>query len=102
MSDNARPMLYGARYEAAIASRPLADGDVRCHLAGKHCESSDVIIRDALLPAPAAGDVVVDPGDRRLRLRDGVQLQRRHRARRSCSSPTATPARSSAVRPTPT
>jgi diaminopimelate decarboxylase len=61
MSDNARPMLYGARYEAAIASRPLAVGDVRCHLAGKHCESSDVIIRDVLLPAPAVGDVVVTP-----------------------------------------
>jgi diaminopimelate decarboxylase len=61
MSDNARPMLYGARYEAAIASRPLAAGDVRCHLAGKHCESSDVIIRDVLLPAPAVGDVVVTP-----------------------------------------
>jgi len=61
MSDNARPMMYGARYQAAIASRPLADGDVRCHLAGKHCESSDVIIRDSLLPAPAVGDVVVTP-----------------------------------------
>ena len=54
-------MLYGARYEAAIASRPLAAGDVRCHLAGKHCESCDVIIRDALLAAPAVGDVVVTP-----------------------------------------
>jgi diaminopimelate decarboxylase len=61
MSDNARPMMYGARYEAAIASRPLADGDVRCQLAGKHCESSDVIIRDALLPRPAVGDVIVTP-----------------------------------------
>jgi len=61
MSDNARPMMYGARYQAAIASRPLADGDVRGHLAGKHCESSDVIIRDSLLPAPAVGDVVVTP-----------------------------------------
>jgi diaminopimelate decarboxylase len=61
MSDNARPMMYGARYEAAIASRPLATGDVRCHLAGKHCESSDVIVTDALLPAPAVGDVVVTP-----------------------------------------
>jgi diaminopimelate decarboxylase len=61
MSDNARPMLYGARYEAAIASRPLAAGDVLCHLAGKHCESSDVIIRDVLLSAPAVGDVVVTP-----------------------------------------
>jgi diaminopimelate decarboxylase len=61
MSDNARPMMYGARYEAAIASRPLAEGDVRCHLAGKHCESSDVIVPDALLPAPTVGDVVVTP-----------------------------------------
>jgi diaminopimelate decarboxylase len=61
MSDNARPMMYGARYEAAIASRPLAEGDVRCHLTGKHCESSDVIVSDALLPAPSVGDVVVTP-----------------------------------------
>jgi diaminopimelate decarboxylase len=61
MSDNARPMMYGARYEAAIASRPLAEGDVRCHLTGKHCESSDVIVADALLPDPAVGDVVVTP-----------------------------------------
>ena len=61
MSDNLRPMMYGARYEALIADRPLAVGDVRCHLAGKHCESSDVIIRDVLLPAPAVGDVVVTP-----------------------------------------
>jgi diaminopimelate decarboxylase len=61
MSDNARPMMYGARYEAAIASRPLAAGDVRCHLAGKHCESSDVIVSDVLLPSPAVGDVVVTP-----------------------------------------
>ncbi len=61
MSDNARPMMYGARYEAAIAARPLAAGDVRCHLTGKHCESSDVIVADALLAAPAVGDVVVTP-----------------------------------------
>jgi diaminopimelate decarboxylase len=61
MSDNARPMMYGARYEAAIASRPLAEGDVRCHLTGKHCESSDVIVAGALLPSPAVGDVVVTP-----------------------------------------
>jgi diaminopimelate decarboxylase len=61
MSDNARPMMYGARYEPAIASRPRAEGDVRCHLTGKHCESSDVIVRDALLAAPAVGDIVATP-----------------------------------------
>jgi diaminopimelate decarboxylase len=61
MSDNLRPMLYGARYEALLAARPLASPDTRCHLAGKHCESGDVIVADARLPAPAVGDVVAVP-----------------------------------------
>jgi diaminopimelate decarboxylase len=61
MSDNLRPMLYGSRYEAAIASRMLAaDGEI-CHLAGKHCESGDVIVRDVALADPAPGDVIVTP-----------------------------------------
>jgi diaminopimelate decarboxylase len=61
MSDNLRPMLYGARYEALIADRPLASGGERCHLAGKHCESGDVIVHDVELTDPAPGDVVVTP-----------------------------------------
>jgi diaminopimelate decarboxylase len=61
MSDNLRPMMYGARYEAVIADRPLAPGDTTCHVAGKHCESGDVIVRDVSLPDPAPGDVVVTP-----------------------------------------
>ncbi len=61
MSDNMRPMLYGSEYDAAIADRMLAAGTVRCHVAGKHCESGDVIVRDAVLPDPAPGDVVVTP-----------------------------------------
>ena len=61
MSDNLRPMLYGAIYEAVIADRPLAAGTERCHLAGKHCESGDVIVRDVLLPDPAPGDVIATP-----------------------------------------
>ncbi len=62
MSDNLRPMLYDSRYEAVIADRPLAAGGERCHLAGKHCESGDVLIRDVELADPAVGDVVVIPG----------------------------------------
>jgi diaminopimelate decarboxylase len=58
MSDNLRPMLYGARYEALIADRAHAAPNLRCHLAGKHCESGDVIVRDALLADPVVGDVV--------------------------------------------
>jgi diaminopimelate decarboxylase len=59
MSDNLRPMLYGARYEAHVADR--FDGDTPCVLAGKHCESGDVIVADALLEDPRAGDVIVTP-----------------------------------------
>ncbi|HZO36278.1 MAG TPA: diaminopimelate decarboxylase [Solirubrobacteraceae bacterium] len=59
MSDNMRPMLYGARYEAHVADR--FGGGTPCHVVGKHCESSDVIVRDAELADPRVGDVVVTP-----------------------------------------
>jgi len=59
MSDNLRPMLYGARYEAHVADR--FGGATACVLAGKHCESGDVIVREARLDDPRAGDVVVTP-----------------------------------------
>jgi len=59
MSDNLRPMMYGARYEAHVADR--FDGNTRCELAGKHCESGDVIVREALLADPRPGDVIVTP-----------------------------------------
>jgi diaminopimelate decarboxylase len=61
MSDNLRPMLYGAVYEAVIADRVLAAPTERCEIAGKHCESGDVIVRDAPLPEPAPGDVIATP-----------------------------------------
>jgi diaminopimelate decarboxylase len=59
MSDNLRPMLYGARYEAHVVDR--FNGATRVNLAGKHCESGDVIARDVLLDDPRPGDVVVTP-----------------------------------------
>jgi diaminopimelate decarboxylase len=59
MSDNLRPMLYGARYEVQIADR--FGGDTLCHIAGKHCESGDVIARDVRLDDPRPGDVLVTP-----------------------------------------
>jgi diaminopimelate decarboxylase len=61
MSDNLRPMLYGSAYEALIVDRPLAPAGERCQVAGKHCESGDVIVRDAVLADPAPGDVLVTP-----------------------------------------
>ena len=61
MSDNPRPQLYGARYEALLASRAdeLASGVYR--IAGKHCESGDVLIEAAELPEPRPGDVLAVP-----------------------------------------
>ncbi|MGO9489388.1 MAG: diaminopimelate decarboxylase [Solirubrobacteraceae bacterium] len=60
MSDNLRPMLYGAVYEAQVADR--FGGATECVVAGKHCESGDVIVRRALLSDPRPGDVIVTPG----------------------------------------
>ena len=61
MSDNPRPQLYGARYEAVLANRAdeLPSGVYR--VAGKHCESGDVLIEAAELPEPRPGDVLAVP-----------------------------------------
>ena len=61
MSDNPRPQLYGARYEALLANRAeeLADGVFR--IAGKHCESGDVLIDAVALPHPRRGDLLAVP-----------------------------------------
>lgn len=61
MSDNPRPQLYGARYEALLANRAeeLATGVYR--VAGKHCESGDVLIDAVELPRPERGDVLAVP-----------------------------------------
>ncbi|MFN8216281.1 MAG: diaminopimelate decarboxylase [Solirubrobacterales bacterium] len=61
MSDNLRPMLYGSRYEALIADRAGEDPRTPATVAGMHCESGDVVVRDALLAEPAVGDVLVTP-----------------------------------------
>jgi diaminopimelate decarboxylase len=61
MSDNLRPMLYGSTYEAVVADRAAAAPDTLVTVAGKHCESGDVLVRDAELAAPAVGDVLVTP-----------------------------------------
>jgi diaminopimelate decarboxylase len=62
MSDNIRPPLYGARYEALLANRTDARPGARVSIAGKHCESGDVLIRDVHLPDDVApGDLLCIP-----------------------------------------
>ena len=59
MSDNPRPVLYGARYQAWIADRAGDEPDGTYAVAGKHCESGDVLIEETRLPAPRPGDILV-------------------------------------------
>jgi diaminopimelate decarboxylase len=59
MSDNMRPMLYGSRYEAVIADRAAAVPDTPATIAGMHCESGDILVRDTTLASPVVGDVLV-------------------------------------------
>ncbi len=59
MSDNIRTALYGADYTVRLASRSSMAEPMLCRVVGKHCESGDVIVRDAWLPSDlAAGDLL--------------------------------------------
>lgn len=58
MSDNLRPMLYGARYEALIANKADKRNRRRVTIAGKHCEAGDVLIKDISLPFVEENDIL--------------------------------------------
>lgn len=61
MGDNIRPALYQASYEVLSANRPAAEPDTKVTIAGKYCESGDVLASDIMLPDLAAGDVIAIP-----------------------------------------
>jgi len=61
ISDNPRPQLYGARYSAFVADRFGAAASGAYGIAGKHCESGDVLIDFAELPDPRRGDLLAVP-----------------------------------------
>lgn len=62
MSDNIRPALYGARYSAILANRARDEPDRLVTIAGMHCESGDVLIKDVALPSSLVrGDVIAVP-----------------------------------------
>lgn len=62
MADNIRPALYGAKYEAVVADKMNGNEEGEVTIAGKFCESGDVLIRDIVLPSVAAGDIIAMPG----------------------------------------
>ncbi len=62
MSDNPRPVLYGSGYESFLPRAPQADRPMEGRVVGKHCESGDLLIRDAQLPADTViGDLLATP-----------------------------------------
>ncbi len=61
MADNIRPALYGARYEAIVANRADAAAEETVTIAGKYCESGDVLIKDVELPTLRPGDLLALP-----------------------------------------
>ena len=61
MGDNIRTKLYGARYEAFLASAPDRQTEGMVTIVGKYCESTDILITDIEMPALASGDVICLP-----------------------------------------
>jgi diaminopimelate decarboxylase len=62
MSDNIRTALYDAEYSVALASRVSDAPPMLCRVVGKHCESGDIVVRDAYLPADTVpGDLLAVP-----------------------------------------
>jgi diaminopimelate decarboxylase len=62
MGDNIRPALYGAKHEAVLANKTLEKEDGKVTIAGKFCESGDILVRDVNLPPVAAGDIMAVAG----------------------------------------
>ncbi len=62
MSDNPRPVLYGSGYEAFLPRSTTADRSLSVRVVGKHCESGDVLVRDAVVPEDLeVGDFLATP-----------------------------------------
>lgn len=61
MADNIRPALYGAEYEAVVANKMLAEEEKEVTIAGKFCESGDILVKNIKLPPVTAGDIIAIP-----------------------------------------
>ncbi|MDP2931480.1 MAG: diaminopimelate decarboxylase [Chloroflexota bacterium] len=61
MADNIRPAIYGSVYEAVVANKMSEKEAGKVTIAGKFCESGDILIRDIELPPVSAGDVIAIP-----------------------------------------
>jgi diaminopimelate decarboxylase len=61
MADNIRPALYNSRYEAVLAGKMNEKDSAVVTIAGRFCESGDILIRDIKLPPVVSGDIIAVP-----------------------------------------
>jgi diaminopimelate decarboxylase len=61
MGDNIRPALYEAKYEALVANKANSPENTIVSIAGKYCESGDILIKDISLPPVDSGDLIAIP-----------------------------------------
>jgi diaminopimelate decarboxylase len=61
MADNIRPALYGSKYEAVIANKAVEKDKEKVTIAGRFCESGDILIKDINLPPISDGDIIAIP-----------------------------------------
>ena len=75
MGDNIRPALYQASYEAVVANRMLVEPSSRVTIAGRYCESGDVLVANVDLAPTEPGDIIAMPAAGAYAIPNVQQLQ---------------------------
>ena len=63
MGDNIRPAFYESKYEALVANKADKDESFKVSIAGKYCESGDILARDVTIAPVSAGDIIAMPAN---------------------------------------
>jgi len=61
IGDNIRPALYQAKYEAIVANKARQEATTKVTIAGRYCESGDILVKDVVLPPLSPGDIIAIP-----------------------------------------
>ena len=61
IGDNIRPALYEARYEALVANKVSGEESMKVTIAGRYCESGDILAKDVTLAPVSPGDIIAVP-----------------------------------------
>lgn len=61
IGDNIRPALYEAKYEAIVANKARLEATTKVTIAGRYCESGDILVKDVVLPPVSPGDIIAIP-----------------------------------------